>query len=65
LPPTLIGIIVALATVAIALFVACHHCRHRPCRPRCRRRTPATLFTVAIALFVAVTVTVTVTSPPP
>jgi hypothetical protein len=54
-----------LVAIAIAPFVTCHHCCHCPCRPRHRRRSPATLFAVATALFVAVPVAVAVSSPPP
>jgi hypothetical protein len=47
---------IALATIAIALFIARHRCRrcHHPLCCHCRRHhSPATLVTITITLFVA------------
>jgi hypothetical protein len=61
LPATLVAITIALASVTIALFVACHHhCHHH--HPLCRHPRPhhhclpTTLVAITIALFVAVAV---------
>jgi hypothetical protein len=61
LPATLVAVTIALATTAIALFVARHRhhrCLHPPhCRPRRRHRClTATLVPITITLMVAVAV---------
>jgi hypothetical protein len=61
LPATLITITIALAALALALFVARHHRCRRNCPLRCHcyhrcRHLPTTLIAITIALFVAVAV---------